>query len=188
MLKYNNLFPNTDTPTLGAKNYIRYNSSFNYKKNGAFFQMGKRALNNRLGISAGIRKDGNTFTNTGNQIMRQISPRVGLSLVLSDQLTWNAYVGKYFKLAPNTALGFKDASGNYLNRDVSYIGSFHYVTGIEYLRSESTRFTAEVFYKRYTGVPISNEKGISLSNLGADFNILGNEDISTIGIVRSYGF
>jgi hypothetical protein len=188
LLKYNNLFPNNAAPTLGAKNFINYNSSFNYKKYGAFFQMGKRAFNNRLGISAGIRKDGNTFTNTGNQIMRQISPRIGLSLVLTDQLTWNASVGKYFKLAPNTALGFKDGSGNYLNRDANYIGSFHYVTGFEYLQSESTRFTAEVFYKRYTGVPISNEKGISLSNLGADFNILGNEDISTIGLGRSYGY
>jgi hypothetical protein len=188
VLKYNNLFPNNTIPTLGSKTYINYNSSFNYKKYGAFFQMGKRAFNNKLGISAGIRKDGNTFTNTGNEIMRQISPRISLSLVLTDQLTWNASIGKYFKLAPNTALGFKDPLGNYLNKDASYIGSFHYVSGLEYVRSESTRFTAEVFYKRYTGVPISKEKGISLSNLGADFNILGNEDISTIGFGRSYGF
>jgi hypothetical protein len=45
VLKYNNLFPNGGTPTLSAKTYIRYNSSFNYKKYGAFFQMGKRAFN-----------------------------------------------------------------------------------------------------------------------------------------------
>ena len=188
LLKYNSLFTNNNPLQLGTKTYIRYSSSFNYKKYGAFFQMGKRAFNNKLGISAGIRKDGNTFTNTGNQIFRQISPRIGVSLVLTDQLTWNASIGKYFKLAPNTSLGFKDAAGNYVNKDASYIGSFHYVTGIEYIRSESTRFTAEVFYKKYSGVPISLQKGISLSNLGADFNILGNEPITTTGFGRSYGF
>jgi hypothetical protein len=45
-----------------------------------------------------------------------------------------------------------------------------------------------VFYKKYNNVPISVDKGTSLSNLGADFNILGNEDISTIGLGRSYGY
>ncbi len=167
---------------------INYKSDFSYMKYGAFFQLGKKAFDNRLGISAGIRTDGNNFTNEGNQLQKQLSPRLGLSWVLSDKLTWNASIGKYFKIAPNTSLGFKDAANNYLNQDVDYISSNHYVTGFEYIPTDATRFTAEVFYKKYNNVPISVIKGTSLSNMGADFKILGNEDITTKGLGKSYGF
>jgi hypothetical protein len=165
----------------------QYATNINYQKYGAFVQLGKKAFNNRLGMSAGIRTDGNSYTNKGNELARQLSPRMSVSWVATDQITINASVGKYFKIAPNTALGFKDAQGNAVNKDVDYTASTHYVTGIEYIPNNSTRFTAEVFYKKYNQVPISNQKGTSLSNLGADFNILGNEDISTIGLGKSYG-
>ena len=123
LLRFNDIanptFNNNPTTT------ISYNAAFNYNKYGAFFQVGKRAFNNRVGISAGVRTDGNNFTSQGNRFLRQISPRIGLSWVLTDQITWNASIGNYFKLAPNTALGFKDKLGNYLNKDADYIQSTH---------------------------------------------------------------
>ena len=188
LLKYNFLMLNNVNTYITTPVIVNYATNINYNKYGAFFQLGKKAFDNRLGISAGIRTDGNGFTNSGHQFMKRLSPRLGLSWVVNDQVTWNASVGEYFKIAPNTALGFKDNNGNYLNKDAEYIESTHYVTGIEYIPSEATRFTAEVFYKQYHNVPISVQKGISLSNLGADFNILGNEDISTIGLGKTYGY
>jgi hypothetical protein len=173
---------------LPAPNLYKYATNLKYNKYGAFFQMGKRAFNNRLGISAGIRTDGNGFNTAGRAFYNRLSPRVGLSYVLTDKINVNASVGRYYKVAPNTALGFKDLNGNYVNKEAEYIGSNHYVVGIEYLPSEATRFTAEVFYKKYFNVPISIQKGLSLSNLGADFNILGNEPILSIGKGRSYGY
>jgi hypothetical protein len=173
---------------LPAPNIYRYATNLNFRKYGAFFQLGKRAFNNRLGISAGIRTDGNGFNTAGRAFYNRLSPRIGFSYVLTDKINVSASVGRYFKVAPNTALGFKDLNGNYVNRESDYIGSNHYVTGIEYIPSEATRFTAEVFYKRYFNVPISIQKGLSLSNLGADFNILGNEPISSTGKGRSYGY
>ena len=173
---------------LPAPNFYRYATNLNYRKYGAFFQMGKRAFNNRLGISAGIRTDGNGFNTVGREFYNRLSPRLGLSYVLTDKINVNASIGRYYKVAPNTALGFKDLNGNYVNKEAEYIGSNHYVAGIEYLPSEATRFTAEVFYKKYFNVPISIQKGLSLSNLGADFNILGNEPIVSNGQGRSYGY
>ena len=173
---------------LPAPNFYRYATNLNYRKYGAFFQMGKRAFNNRLGISAGIRTDGNGFNTAGREFYNRLSPRLGLSYVLTDKINVNASIGRYYKVAPNTALGFKDLNGNYVNKEAEYIGSNHYVAGIEYLPSEATRFTAEVFYKKYFNVPISIQKGLSLSNLGADFNILGNEPIVSNGQGRSYGY
>ena len=174
-----------NSTTLVAK--YQYSTDLSFAKYGAFFQIGKRAFNNRLGISAGIRTDGNTFTNSGNDLGKRISPRIGLSYVLTDKITLNASIGNYYKVAPLTSLGFKDLNGNFVNKNADYIQSEHYVTGIEYIPSEATRFTAEVYYKRYSNVPMSIQKGISLSNLGADFNILGNEPISTTGKGKSYG-
>jgi len=188
LLKYNFLMLDGSKAIMTNPINIHYATNFNYNNYGAFFQLGKKAFDNRLGISAGIRTDGNGFTNKGHQFMHQLSPRVGLSWVVNDQLTWNASVGNYFKLAPNTALGFKDNYGNYVNKNADYIQSTHYVTGLEYIPSDATRFTAEVFYKKYHNVPISIDKGVSLSNLGADFNILGNEPIITNGIGKSYGY
>ena len=173
---------------LPAPNIYRYATNLNFRKYGAFFQLGKRAFNNRLGISAGIRTDGNGFNTAGRAFYNRLSPRIGFSYVLTDKINVSASFGRYFKVAPNTALGFKDLNGNYVNREADYIGSNHYVTGIEYIPSEASRFTAEVFYKRYFNVPISIQKGLSLSNLGADFNILGNEPISSTGKGRSYGY
>ena len=171
-----------------APNIYQYANNINYTKYGAFFQLGKRAFNNRLGISAGIRTDGNGYNSNGSQFLNRLSPRIGFSYVLTDKLNLNASVGRYYKLAPNTVLGFKDLNGNLVNKDASYIGADHYVAGLEYLPSEATRFTAEVFYKKYFNVPISIKKGLSLSNLGADFNILGNEPVVSNGQGRSYGF
>jgi len=173
--------------TTGFNSY-QYATNISYNKYGSFFQIGKKAFNNRLGISAGVRTDANSFTKDGNEWLKRLSPRLSLSYVLSNELSLNASIGKYYKLAPNTALGFKDNNGILVNQNANYTSSIHYVTGIEYIPSDANRFTAEVFYKKYENVPLSIAKGVSLSNLGADFNILGNEPIATVGLGRSYGF
>jgi hypothetical protein len=45
----------------------------------------------------------------------------------------------------------------------------------------------EGFYKQYNHVAVSVRNGISLSNLGADASILGNEPVVTNGKGRAYG-
>ena len=188
LLKYNSLTTLNNNTQIGNAVTLNYATNINYQKYGAFFQMGKRAFNNRLGISAGIRTDGNNFTNDGNQMTKRISPRFSVSYVLNDKINLNASIGKYYKIEPNTVLGFRDLDNNYVNKPTEYISSTHYVTGIEYIPSESTRFTGEIYYKKYDNVAISVNKGISLSNLGADFNILGNEPVVSKGLGKSYGF
>ncbi|NDB30019.1 TonB-dependent receptor, partial [archaeon] len=71
---------------LPAPNYYQYATNLNYRKYGAFFQIGKRAFNNRLGISAGIRTDGNGFNTAGRAFYNRLSPRIGLSFVLTDKI------------------------------------------------------------------------------------------------------
>ena len=197
----NNIDPNPAIKLAYPSTKISYTSALNSLwKYGAFAQVSKTFFDSKLGLSAGLRTDMNSFTTTGSDPMETISPRVSLSYVLSDKLTANASVGRYFKLAPYTILGYTSSTFPYptyssfaivtpqlVNQDAKYQQSDHYVAGLEYLHDESLRFTLEGFVKDYANVPISNRNGISLANLGGDFNILGNEDVTTSGKGRAYG-
>ena len=160
----------------------------NFLKYGAFFQVGKRLFDNRLGLSGGLRADMNSFTTDGNNPLETLSPRISLSYVLANEWTANASIGSYYKLAPYTILGFADNNNTLVNRNSKYQKSDHFVTGIEYLPNDGLRFTLEGFYKRYNNIPVSVRNGISLANLGSDFNVLGNEAVITNGKGNTYGF
>jgi hypothetical protein len=180
--------------TDGSGNVIQPAAIVNFKsplknlgKFGAFTQVSRRFLNNRLGLSAGLRADLNTFTTDGMNPINTLSPRLSASYVVADKWTANASIGRYAKLAPYTILGFADNTNKLVNKNADYLISNHYATGVEYLPSSTLRFTVEGFYKQYSNVPISVREGISLSNLGSDFNVLGNEAVATNGKGRAYG-
>ncbi|MEM6830549.1 MAG: TonB-dependent receptor, partial [Bacteroidota bacterium] len=47
--------------------------------------------------------------------------------------------------------------------------------------------TIEGFYKKYNDYPVSLTDSVSLANLGADFSVLGNEPVASVGLGRTYG-
>jgi outer membrane receptor for ferrienterochelin and colicin len=168
---------------------INFNSPLNsMARYGAFAQLSKRFFDNRVGVSAGIRTDMNSFTEKGNDPLKTLSPRIAFSYVVADKWTVNASLGRYYKLPAYTTLGFADNANKLVNKNSLYQYSDHYVAGVEYLPNDGLRFTAEGFYKNYGNVPVSLRNGISLANLGSDFNVLGNEAVSTSGIGKAYGF
>lgn len=183
----NAIVDNNNNIVQPAINY-NFTSNIQFARMGAFTQVGKRFLENRLGLSAGIRFDQNTFTQTGMNPLKTLSPRVAASYVITDKITLNASIGTYFKMLPYTALGYRNNNNELVNKNTDYTRSTHYVAGFEYLPSSATRFTLEGFYKQYNNVPVSVRNGISLSNQGADFNVLGNEAVNTTGKGKAYGF
>ena len=164
--------------TSPLKNFLRY---------GAFAQLSKRFFDNRLSVSGRLRTDMNTFTTDGTNGLQTLSPRFSASYVLADKWTWNVSLGRYFKIAPYTILGFADNNGKLVNKNSKYQRSDHFVTGLEFIPNDGLRFTVEGFYKKYGHVPVSIRDGISLANLGSDFNVLGNEAIITNGKGRAFG-
>ncbi len=167
---------------------VNFNSPLNaFFKLGAFVQAGKRFVSNRLGISAGVRTDMNTFTGNGMNGLQTLSPRISFSYVLADKWTWNSSAGIYYKIPPYTILGFADNNNVLVNKNTRYQRSNHYTTGFEFLPNDGLRFTVEGFYKQYSHVPVSVRNGISLANLGTDFTLLGNEAILANGKGRAYG-
>lgn len=167
---------------------LNFASNLNFWRLGAFGQVAKSFVNDRLSLSAGIRSDMNSFTDTGLNPLQTLSPRAALSYALTSKWTLNASVGRYFKLPVYTVLGYKDAqSGQFVNRNNKYISSNHYVAGVEYLPQPSRRFTLEGFYKRYSNYPVSVRDGISLANQGGDFGSIGNEAVNSNGKGQAFG-
>ncbi|MAO65587.1 MAG: TonB-dependent receptor [Balneola sp.] len=170
-------------------NDLNFETSLNFFRYGIFAQSSANFYNNRLGLSFGLRADGNTFTESGNEIYRTVSPRFSISYKLTENEKWtaNASVGRYFKILPYTTLGFQTNSGNFPNTTSAYIQSDHLVAGIEYLLNERARISAEGFLKLYDNYPISTTDSVSLANKGGDFEVFGSEEITSEGEGRTYG-
>jgi hypothetical protein len=166
---------------------IRFNTAIDFFKFGLFGQINRTFLKERLGVSAGIRADGNSFTDDGANMLKTISPRVSISYALASKWKVNASVGRYFKTPLYTVLGYRDNAGTLVNQDQPYLQSDHYVAGLEYLPSKVLRLTLEGFYKQYADYPVSAFSGISLANQGGGFGILGNEEVLAVGEGKAYG-
>lgn len=165
---------------------INANTNINLWKYGAFAQVAKNLFKDRLNLSFGIRTDGNSFTTDGSNLGNTISPRLAASLLLIENLKFNASVGRYYKMPTYTILGYQ-AAGVFTNKTSRYIQSDHAVAGFEYIPKSGMRFTLEGFYKLYNNYPVSAVDGISLANKGGDFSVLGNEPVTFNGKGHSYG-
>ena len=160
------------------------NVNLHFIKYGAFTQISKTYFENKLTSSFGLRIDGNSFTDNANS--PNLSPRLSLAYNLNSKTSINSNIGRFHQLPSYTILGFEN-NGNYLNKDAAYISCDHAVIGIEYNPSSYSKITIESFYKSYNNYPFSILDSISLANLGDDFGVVGNEDISSISKGNSYG-
>lgn len=193
--KFNNSgFTQITNPIIGSNGLdsipgitAQLKSSIEFFKYGFFGDVNRKFLGDRLSLTFGLRVDANTFTNNGNEIWRTLSPRFSSSYALLSNVNLNASIGRYYKLPIYTALGFRDASGTLVNKSNEYIGVDHYVAGIEWLPSNTSRITLEGFYKNYFNYPVSVRDGISLANQGTEFGAIGNESIQSTGKGRAYG-
>jgi CarboxypepD_reg-like domain/TonB-dependent Receptor Plug Domain len=170
-------------------NTLNYATEINFIKSGFFAQTSTTIFNDKLDISFGFRTDANSFTTQKNQLLETFSPRLALSYALTEEKDWklNATVGKYYKISPYTVLGFKDNAGNFTNKDAKYTSNIHYVLGLSKIVNPTTQITVEGFFKDYRNYAVSIADGVSLANKGGGFEVLGNEDVSTIGKGRTYG-
>ena len=166
---------------------FRFNTAIDFFKFGLFGQVNRTFFDEQLSVSAGIRTDGNTFTEEGANMLKTISPRVSLSYAVAPKWKLNASVGSYYKTPLYTVLGYRDNAGVLVNKDQPYLRSDHYVAGLEFLPSRVLRMTLEGFYKQYEDYPVSAFNGISLANQGGGFGILGNEKVLAVGKGEAYG-
>ncbi len=171
-----------------AENFVS-NTGVKFLRYGVFLQAGKRLFNNRLAVSGGLRVDANSLQNSESNPLKQLSPRVSVSYAVSEKLNVSASAGSYYRLPAYTQLAYVNVLfGSVISNPGKYIRSNHYVAGVEYLPTATTRFTLEGFYKKYSNYPVSITDGISLANKGTEFGAVGNEPVIMDGEGRAYGF
>lgn len=195
-VKYNtSLFNKVTSPVLDSAGnpifpgyIINFNSAIEFFKYGAFGQVSKNILNEKLLVSFGIRSDMNTFIINGNNPLNALSPRLSLAYHLTPKVDITGSVGRYYKIPTYTNLGYRNSNGALENKSLKYIQSDHYVVGTQFMPTAALRFTLEGFYKSYGNYPVSVTTGNSLANQGAEFGSVGNEAIQSVGKGETYGF
>ncbi|HKJ79514.1 MAG TPA: TonB-dependent receptor [Prolixibacteraceae bacterium] len=167
---------------------IDYSTKLNLLQWGLFGQASKSFFGERLSLSLGFRTDANNYSNSMNNMLNQFSPRFSASYSLTPQWSLNFNTGRYYQLPPFTTLGFKqnDILVNKEN-ELKYIQSDHIIGGIEYRPKQTILFSAEGFWKGYSDYPFSVEDQISLANKGADFGVVGDEEVISASNGRAFG-
>ncbi len=183
---FNTQYSDYSNETVNLTDNNIFNTDIDFFKYGLFANMTKSFFNDKLDFSFGFRMDDDSFTEDNN-ILSTFSPRFSLSYEFKENWRLNGSLGRYYKLPPYTILGFRDNDNVLVNQDVDYTVSDHYVLGLQHYFGPSSSISLEGFYKRYDDYPVSVLDGVSLANKGADFEILGSEDVATVGKGRSYG-
>ncbi len=205
--KYNNATRNTVfVPQVGQQEVV-FGSDFKMAKYGAFAQASRALLENRLTLSGGVRVDGAALLDVAEDLtdpanssalanpLDQFSPRVSASWSFAPGWTWNANTGIYHQLPAYTILGYAgmgaDSTSMTLTNwreDLSYTTNRQVVMGVRReLAERNAAVSVEGFYKGYVNSPASASSGVALANLGADFGVVGNEEVTFNAEGRAYG-
>ena len=169
---------------------IDFSSELSMLKYSIFGQISKKYLDSKLGISLGVRLDANNYNNKMQSPLNQFSPRISFSYKLNGKLNFNASTGIYNQLPAYTVLGYRNNLNELVNKNngLKYIEATHYVTGLEMNPNTTSKISFETFYKSYKNYPFSVRDQISLANLGSDFGVVGNEEVTSTSNGRAYGF
>jgi hypothetical protein len=189
-LEYAKFYADNFNRTYLAGETVLFNteSFFDLFKWGAFGQVSKEMLADRLVLSLGLRADANNFNDHMMNLVNQLSPRLSASYQLTTGWYLNFNTGRFYQIPAYTAMGFKDEEGIMVNQPgIKYIQSDHFVAGIEWLPGAESKFSLEGFYKKYNNYPFSLIDSVSLANKGADFGTFGNEPVESTSEGRAYG-
>lgn len=173
-----------------AGSYFDYNylTRLDIYKYGAFAQVSKSVLNERLTLSLGMRLDGNNYNSSMANLFNQSSPRFSMSYAIFERLRWNFNTGYYHELPAYTVMGYRDLTGALVNQPrTTYMRNVHVVMGLEYTTKLNSRISVEGFFKQYFNVPFLLDDSISLSNQGSNFGVVGNDPAISNNKGRAYG-
>jgi hypothetical protein len=167
---------------------IDYSTDLNLIKYGLFGQVSKTFLKERLTLSIGLRTDANNYSKSMSNMFKQLSPRLSASYALTPLWSANFNTGRYYQLPTYTTLGYKE-NDLLVNKEneLKYISVDHLIGGFEYRPSSSILFSLEGFWKGYKNYPFSVNDSISLANKGADFGVVGDEEVLSISEGRAFG-
>lgn len=131
-----------------------------YQSSG-YFQASRR-LGSRVNATFGGRVDDYSILNR-----TRFSPRAGISVRLTEKLSWRASSGSYYQQPFFLFLtAFPET------RTMAPQRADHYVTGFSYIVSPSFRITLEGYRKEYRDYPVARDiPQLSFANIGDTFDV-----------------
>lgn len=137
------------------------NRSFTAWQSGAYLQT-TRELGRRLNVTLGGRFDHYDAIDAA-----RFSPRAGVSVDLTDRVSWRASYGRYHQQP-----FFQFLAAFPANAGLAPIAADHLVTGVTWQMSDLGRVSVEVYRKTYADYPVSTTfPALSLANIGDTFNV-----------------
>lgn len=171
----------TQKPTPSTPYELNFNTSIKLWKNFAYAQAIAKSADGKLTSTLGLRYDGNSFLKA-----HELSPRLSAAYTFAPNWTLSASVG-VFNQSPEYLTMAVQQNGVYVNQNLPYIKTMHYISGLAWQARPSLRLSVEGFYKDYRNYPVSKASGLSLANLGGDYGFVGAEPVEAIGKGRAYG-
>lgn len=168
---------------------IEYRSALDIHKAGAFFQVSKGFMGERLMVSLGLRTDANTYSAEMLNGIEQLSPRFSFSYSITEKMAFNFNAGRYSQLPSYTLLGYRNPNGVLVNKEnkIKYIKVEHLVGGLEYNPGTNSKITLEGFFKVYKDYPFLINENVSLANLGGNFGVIGDSPANSDSKGQTYG-
>ena len=134
---------------------------FRSYQTGAYLQASKQVAS-RVKVTVGGRVDHYAVLSQA-----RFSPRAGLSVRLTNTLSWNSSAGSYYQQP-----AFLFVSAFPQNASLVPWRADHYVTGLAWSPSATLRVTAETYRKTYTDYPVASDlRTVSLANIGDTFDV-----------------
>ena len=101
-------------------------------------------LNQSIAATIGLRADQNSY----NEDL-YLSPRLTVNYRLNADISANFSYGTYYQTIPNYYL-----SQNNNNKSLKDTKSTHYIFGLDYILTEDSKLTLELYHKEYENAPI----------------------------------
>lgn len=166
---------------------VNYDTELNLIKYGLFGQISHEFMTERLTLSAGFRMDANNYSSGMNNPLKQFSPRISASYQLTPEWSLNLNTGRYYQLPAYTTLGYQQNNEFVNKNNLKYISVDHFIGGLEFKPVTSVQFSLEGFLKNYRDYPFSVKDEISLANKGADYGVIGDEEVTSTSKGIAYG-
>ena len=135
---------------------------------------------NRVTANIGARAD--YFSLNKNT---HVSPRFSISYQLSEKLAVNGAAGIYYQNLPISILAYPEE-----NKNLKDPYAYHVILGMNYLLTEDTKLTVEVYDKQYYDFPMDPQQP-SLFITDEIFYRYGfyflHENVQSVGRARAYG-
>ncbi|MCI0511645.1 TonB-dependent receptor [candidate division KSB1 bacterium] len=159
--------------------HVNYHQNLTPKVGG--YLNSKWYLSKKIVCNLGARYDYFQLLKTGN-----LSPRLNLVYTPNVLLALHLGTGRYFQNPE-----FIYITGDETNKtNLTDIQADHFIAGLNYLLTPTTKFTLEVYHKRYAKYPVMAEPGyemLSMANSGSQYGSVGSMKLTSQGAGKVSG-